>query len=522
MPAIVTGHPATTTAGLHAFHEGGNAFDALISAWLAACVAEPVLTSPSGGGFALVAPASGSPFLLDFFAQTPAKPHPEAHTEAFEADFGSTRQVFHLGPASIAVPGCIHGLLEMHSTFGMLPLRECAQPARQLAREGLAVTDHAARLFSVVNDLYAATPACKALFRSQKDEEGLLREGDHFSNPDFVAFLDQLCLEGSRWFYEGDIGKMIAAFCQENGGHLQREDFERYRSIHREPLIHHYGKSRIFLNPAPSIGGVLVALGLAHSCSKAGSAFPPKGHRDWEAAIGPIRLMSQLRATSSGNPLPAPERQRMSELLALNPHLREPLASVLPEAESAIRAHGTTHISVVDDSGNEISMTSSNGSGSAVVLEGTGFVLNNMLGEEDLLPQGLQSWKPATRLASMMVPTLACLPDGQRLLTGSGGSNRIRSTVLQVLRNTIEHGMPLEAAVAAPRIHWESGELHVESELLQYLPENPPEGIPELAHAIEHSVPNLFFGGAHSLMRSPSGEFELAPDLRRGGTGAVL
>ena len=160
-------------------------------------------------------------------------------------------------------------------------------------------------------------------------------------------------------------------------------------------------------------------------------------------------------------------------------------------------------------------MTTSNGSGSAIIPKGTGFMLNNMLGEEDLQPEGLNTWKPDQRLASMMAPTLAHLSDGSRLATGSGGSNRIRSTILQILRHVIDNRSGLEEAINAPRLHWESHELHVESvaaEVLDSLPDSV--GWP----VIEHSIPNLFFGGAHSVIGHKNGSFHGQGDPRRGGT----
>ena len=118
-------------------------------------------------------------------------------------------------------------------------------------------------------------------------------------------------------------------------------------------------------------------------------------------------------------------------------------------------SRGTTHVSVADEFGNLASLTTSNGEGSAYVLPGTGIMMNNMLGEEDLNPGGFHRWTEDTRLASMMCPTVARLADGSQVALGTGGSNRIRSAVLQVLVNLFEFDLPLEQAVMAPRLHLE-------------------------------------------------------------------
>jgi len=490
MPAVTSGHPATTEAAHAVLAEGGNAFDGLVAGWLAACVVEPVLTSPAGGGFILVNPA--------------------AHTDPLEADFGSTRQRFHLGPASVATPGIVAGLLRLHQRQGQLALKACAGPALRLARGGIEITAHAAHLFNVVKDLYKATPRCAALFASPTQPGDILQPGDRFVNPELADFIEHLVAEGVRGFYEGEFAGQVSAFCVDHGGHLRREDFAAYAPIFREPYRHVEKGATFYLNPPPSLGGILIAVGLRMSAGLTAS-FPPSTAVAWEEWVAPIRLMSQLRAMASGEALPDGVAGMLAELLERDRPLGEALLSALPEAAGAVRQAGTTQICIADDDGNEISMTTSNGAGSGIVLPGTGFVLNNMLGEEDLLPAGLRSWRPNTRLASMMAPTLAILADGRRLLTGSGGSNRIRSTVLQVLRH-VRSGMALEAAVEAPRVHWEAGQMHVEEPLLAHYPagwESP----------VGHRLPNLFFGGAHSLLINGDGNVEAVGDARRGGLG---
>ena len=130
-------------------------------------------------------------------------------------------------------------------------------------------------------------------------------------------------------------------------------------------------------------------------------------------------------------------------------------AGVTPWKRRALATRGTTHISVADAGGNLASLTLSNGEGSSYVLPGSGIMLNNMLGEEDLNPGGFHRLPAGVRLASMMTPTIARLSDGGQIALGSGGSNRIRSAILQVLLNVLEFDMDLEQAVNAPRLHLE-------------------------------------------------------------------
>jgi gamma-glutamyltranspeptidase / glutathione hydrolase len=511
---IAAGHPLTAEAARHALECGGNAFDAALAGWLASCLAEPVLTSPGGGGFAMVAPAGGPVRLYDFFTQTPLQRAPGATAYPLEADFGSTRQVFHLGPGSIATPGCVAGILRMQADLGRLPVAECAAPARDLCRSGLTITTHAAQLLSVVQALYTATPEACALFGSASTPGACLGAGESFHNPEFGAVLDMLVAEGARWFYHGDIARMVESACQSGGGHLRREDFLRYQVAVREPLEIHRNGATVWLNPPPAMGGALIAAGLSLREPTASRPYPFSAREDWLGWIEPLRIMSCMRTRSGIGDLQPAEKDALRDAFRRCPALETALEQLLPDALPHLRARGTTQISIIDGQGNEVAMTTSNGSGSAVMLPGTGFMLNNMLGEEDLQPEGLETWRPDVRLASMMAPTLARLPDGTRVVTGSGGSNRIRSVLLQILRHLIDRGADLEQAVLAARLHWEDDTLHAETEaasMLGALPQPLPWPV------IGHSLPNLFFGGAHSAARLPDGRLQAVGDPRRGG-----
>ena len=182
-----------------------------------------------------------------------------------------------------------------------------------------------------------------------------------------------------------------------------------------------------------------------------------------------------------------------------------------------LASRGTTHISVADSEGNLASLTLSNGEGSSYILPGSGVMLNNMMGEEDLNPSGFHRLPSDTRLASMMTPTIASLADGSQIALGSGGSNRIRSAILQVLANVLEFDMGLEQAVNAPRLHLEGRELNMESGFsnaaLEVLETEWP-GVKQWPGS------NLFFGGVHAVERLANGDFRAAGDPRRGGAVA--
>ena len=178
----------------------------------------------------------------------------------------------------------------------------------------------------------------------------------------------------------------------------------------------------------------------------------------------------------------------------------------------------TTHISAIDDEGTCAAVTCSNGSGSGVLVPGTGVILNNMLGEEDLNPRGFHTTPAGERVTSMMAPTVV-LRDGEVVLAvGSAGSNRIRSAILQTVVRSVEQGMGPGEAIAAPRLHFEGGVVQAEP------------GIDEAALArleargvtvARRPEINLFFGGVQAVARDPAtGALSGGGDPRRGGAVA--
>ena len=169
----------------------------------------------------------------------------------------------------------------------------------------------------------------------------------------------------------------------------------------------------------------------------------------------------------------------------------------------------TTHLSTLDSDGNAVSLTTSHGEGSGVVIPGTGVVLNNLLGEEDIHPHGFHSLFPGVRIASMMAPTIALTRGKPHVVLGSGGSNRLRTAILQTLIKLIDFDKTLEQAVNGPRIHWENGKLDVEPGFSKKtVQELKPLGDPFK----EWPEKNLFFGGVHAVMPKDG-----AGDIRRGG-----
>jgi gamma-glutamyltranspeptidase/glutathione hydrolase len=503
--AIAAGHPATAEAAAQTLRDGGNAFDAVVAAHWCACVAEPVLTSLGGGGFLLARPAGSTSRVYDFFAQTPKHRQPPADIDfhPIHADFGTTLQEFHIGYGAAATPGTVRGLFEIHRDLCTLPMTALLEPAIDLARRGVQITALQAYIFDVVKPIYLATPGAAQQFASRTQPDRLLGDGETMYLPELAETLETLGREGEQLFYEGDIADMVDAACRSGGGHLRREDFSAYRVSKRKPLVIGYRDSQLHINPPPSSGGLLVgfALKLLERLAADGLAADTPGAIATLAETMQCTNEARLESVASDS---------------FDRELLEPayIEDYLRRIQGRARAYrGTTHISVVDAHGNLAALTTSNGEGCGHMVGDTGIMLNNMLGEEDLNPHGFQHWPVNQRMTSMMAPGMLQLDDGSCIALGSGGSNRIRSAILQVVSAIVDSGLSLEAAIQRPRVHYENGLLNVEGGF--------DGAVVSTLHTLFDQVKswpdrNLFFGGVHAVAQGHSG-FDACGDPRRGG-----
>ena len=504
--SVAAGHPLTAEAAAEVLRAGGNAFDAALAALCAACIAEPVLASLGGGGFLLARPADSAPELFDFFAQTPRRHRPEQELDFYPilADFGDATQEFHIGQGSIATPGAIAGLVAIHRVHCRLPLDVIVAPACRLARDGVIVNRVQRDIAEIVSPILNASPAALALYADPQQPGRLAPVGARVRNPQFAEALERIAREGADPFYRGDLGARLVRDCAEHGGHLSAADLADYRVERRAPLVHPYRGARLYTNPPPSQGGFLlgVTLGLLGAVEPARLG---RGSPEYLHALALAQELTQRLRRAQ----PAAHAEPLS---ALEPGILDGYRRLMEDAATFSR--GTTQISVADRDGNLASVTLSNGEGAGYVLPGTGIMLNNMLGEEDINPHGFHRWPTNRRISSMMAPSLLARADGGWVVTGSSGSNRIRSAILQVVSNLIDFGLELEAAVASPRMHFDDGVLNLE----------PPITADTIAALGTHwpglkvwNRGSVFFGGAHSVAVAPDGSTHGAGDPRRGG-----
>ena len=498
-PRLAAGHPETAQAAWHILDAGGTAADAAIAGALAATVAEPLLCSLGGGAHGLIQAEGRAPVALDAFTQTPRRRRlGEREFYPILGNFGTEVQEFHVGMASIATPGVIAGLFALHERFGRLPWPVLAEPAMRLARQGVRLNATQAFANRILEPILRSTPECAAFFGLPRRDAELPAEGSLRRCPAQANFIEALASEGPGLFYHGEPARRLAEACSQRGGHLGLPDLAGYRARWRRPLRWRYRNATLWSTPPPAFGGMMLSL----ACQ---------------------RLAHHLLPTT---PVDSPEFlsalcQAMDESEALRNQLEQP---DLLASERALRAafqglglagplsqRGTSHISIDDGRGMAVALTLSNGEGSGYVLPDTGILLNNMLGEEDINRGGFHRWPTNRRLVSMMAPTFV-QQGRQRWILGSGGSNRIRTALVQVISRLVDFQQPLKRAVEAPRAHRENGLLSIEMPAGEW-----PAASRDWLFQHHHDARcwperNMYFGGVQAV-----GPSDAAADPRRNG-----
>jgi gamma-glutamyltranspeptidase/glutathione hydrolase len=473
VPGVVAaGHLESAEAGAAVLRAGGNAVDAAVGAVLASFAVESPLTGLGAGGYMTVHDGGAEVALLDFFVAAPGLDGISRTAElapvevVFDAE---TTQTFYVGPVSCGAPGTPAGLDEALRRFGSMPLAELVVPAVRLAREGAPVNREQAYILDILAPIHDRLPGTRELYAPRGRT---LREGETFRFPELAEALERLAAEGVVPFYRGEVAAALSDFVVEHGGTLGRGDLAAYAAIERTPVRARFRGTEVLTNPPPSAGGTLIVYAL-----------------DRLQQLGPVSGPEQLVAAMD----------------AANEHRAGLLGS-------------TTHISVIDADGMCAAVTCSNGSGSGVLVPGTGVILNNMLGEEDLNPRGFHMTPPGSRVPSMMAPTVVLRAGEVILAVGSAGSNRIRSAILQTVVRVVEQGMGPQEAIAAPRLHFEGGVVQAEPGIdAAALERLEARG---LTVARRPEV-NLFFGGVQAVARDPAtGALSGGGDPRRGGAVA--
>jgi gamma-glutamyltranspeptidase / glutathione hydrolase len=506
---IAAGSAATAEAGVRILSKGGNAVDAVIAACFATTAGEPTLTSLAGGGMMIFRTRAGDVAVCDFFADAPRRAMsdvPELDFQAVDLDFGPTTQRFHIGAGAAAVPGVIPGLCQALERFGSMSLADVVAPACDLLRRGDALGHYQARAARLLEPILTHTPAMRRVF--QRDG-AMLEAGDRFALPELADTLEAMARAGWRRHHDDVlVPKMLAQFGPDAGGLLGADDFTGYEVRFREPLALGYRGGTVLTVPPPAAGGTMIATMLCLLDGVDRALLADDGIDRVRVLAAAMQVADEARPDGRAALEPDRFQRWRARFEAVR---RAPGLAAAPAAGSG----STTHVSVIDAEGNAAAVTFSYGEGNGHVIDGTGIVMNNLMGEEDLFPGGFGSAPRGERLTTMMSPTLLLHADGGITVLGTGGANRIRTAIVQTISLLCDRGCDPEHAVAAPRIHYEGGVLNAEV----FDRSDGGAGLEAVGapRLVRFPEPSLFFGGVHIVERTAAGVLRGAGDPRRGG-----
>ena len=518
--------------GVQVLQQGGNAIDAAVATAFALAVTWPSAGNIGGGGFLVYHGQDGHATTYDFREKAAMAATEEMY---LGVDGRVQNNSNHIGVLAIGVPGTVAGLYKAHQELGSLPWSELVTPAVKMAREGIPITYSLQTGFERSANRFRQYPSsAKKFFKS----DGSFYElGDVWVQPDLANTLELIQRNGKDGFYKGENAKRFADFMASNGGLITEEDLASYQAVERAPIRGSYRGYDIISMPPPSSGGVALVemLNILEDYDLA-----EMGHNSADylhVLTETMRRAYADRAEHLGDP-DFNEDMPISRLVDKDyaAKLRSTISmekksnSSPTEFAQAYESEETTHFSVADKNGNMVSLTYTLefGYGSAIVVEGGGYLLNNELGDFNAVP-GLTDERgnigtspnlvaPQKRPLSSMTPTIVAQNGKPVFATGSPGGKTIINTTMQTILNVIDHGYNIAEAIEAGRIHhqWYPDVTRIESNFFS-------ADTIELYEAKGHRITERSSQGAAMGVFYNRDEdlFEGASDSRRGDGAAV-
>lgn len=462
---VVTAQHLATDVGLDVLKAGGNAVDAAVAVGYALAVTYPTAGNLGGGGFMTIRLADGTTTFLDFRERAPlaatkdmylddeGEPVPGASTDTYLA---------------VGVPGSVAGFETAREKYGTRPRAELIAPALELARDGFVLEPGDVASFRDGNDMLAQDPAAAKIFLQDGQPLPL---GATLVQADLAATLAAISEGGAPAFYTGATADLIVKASEANGGILAKADFEQYKVRELDPVECSYRGYDIVSSPPPSSGGLIICeiLNVLE-----GYPISYLGYGSAETTRLMVEAMRHAyvdRNTALGDPdfVDNPVTKLTSKAYAeeirarIDPYRAGVSADLTPEGFGESKE--TTHYSIIDKDGNAVAVTYTlNGSfGTGKVAEGTGVLLNNEMDDFTMKPgvpnlyglvQGeANAIEPVKSPLSSMSPTIVSRDGAPFMVIGSPGGSRIITITLEAILNVIDHGMDLQEAIDAPRIH---------------------------------------------------------------------
>lgn len=519
---VVCVSPPAVEVGAEILKKGGNAVDAAVAVAFAMAVTWPEAGNIGGGGFMMVGPPGQEPVCIEYRETAPAG----AKADLF-AD-GKTSAFSH---KASGVPGTVRGLALAHKRFGKLPWKDVVMPAALLAGNGFRINAVLANgLNRIIADKNTTNDEFILLFGTTTRFRW--KEGDLLTQSDLGRTLRIIAEKGPDSFYTGELADLLGTEMKRGGGLITLDDLAAYKANEREPIHMTYRGYDVYGPPPPSSGGT----GLAEMLNIL-EQFELKKHDRFSLETSHLMIESMKRAycdraRSLGDPAftKIPDNlisKDYAKKLAAGIDLKKatPSETLAPDITLAPEGDSTTHFSIIDKDGMAVSNTYTleNSYGSRVVVRGAGYILNNEMTDFNPKPgittrSGLIGTKPnfiepGKRMLSSQTPTLIYKNGKPVLITGSPGGRTILNTVLCVVVNVIDYDMPVQDAVAAPRMHHQWLPDAVKFEGVKQYP-----GLVEKLKSMGHQVSGQRQGDAHTIWIDPkTGLYHGAADKRIDG-----
>jgi gamma-glutamyltranspeptidase/glutathione hydrolase len=462
---VVSQSDIASQIGFRVIRDGGNAVDAAVATAFALAVTHPTAGNIGGGGFLVFRPAKGEPTTFDFREAAPAGSNPEMWLVNGKYD----AQLHHNSHRAVGVPGTVAGFHLAWKTLGSKPWKDLVMPAVALARDGFEISDALARSLERTLDSFKKYPGSLAQF----SKNGVpYQAGEILKQADLARTLERIANDGPAGFYEGETALLLEKEMKANGGLITREDLKNYQAKQRAPIKGTYRGHEIIGMAPPSSGGVSVQMMLNILESSDLKANGYGSAANLHVIAESMRRAFAERAQHLGDPdfvTTMPIDRLISKQYAAE--LRKTISPTKASKSSpttftwATESDETTHFSIVDAQRNAVAVTYTleAGYGSKIVAPGTGFLLNNEMGDFNAGP-GLTNdagligtepnlARPGKRMLSSMSPTIVAKDGTLVMVTGSPGGRTIINTVLMTILNVVDFGMNAQEAVDAGRMH---------------------------------------------------------------------
>ncbi len=518
---IATGRAECTEIGLNILKNGGNAVDAAVAVGFALGVCEQQSSGIGGGGFMTLRLAdTGEVIFIDFRDRSAAAASLDMWT--VNPDGSVANEENKIGGKAVAVPGEVKGLLYALEQYGTMSREEAMAPAIKMAEEGFTVSHITSR---DIKDAYRAIIRYDSTSEIYLDEDLMPFEaGDIIRNPDLAATLRLIAEKGEEVFYRGEIAEKIVAAVQADGSCLTLEDFANYDIHVTEPVHGTYRGYDIYSSNLPSSGGTIIIemLNILENFDVA--ALDIESPEYFHLLSEVMKLCYADRARYMGDP----EYVEVPVAGLVDKAYAQGLADKIDLKKSQTYGAGdpwpfesdsTTSYSILDAAGNMVAVTKTVDAtfASALVAKGTGILLNDTLFDFSTDPSSPNVVAGNKRPLSSMSPTLVTKDDQPFLALGAPGSTRIISGVFQVITKVIDHGLDVQDAIDAVRMHDDFGTLILE----RRVSDETVDALRQMGHELNVSEVWFTFPCVQAVQRLPDGTLRGAADPRRDGKAAA-